>query len=129
MSNKKLPPKQNFLDPAVENTLGVSDIFGDMKKKRRALTLTPSQAKKADRDRQRSRRIYDLPEDIATAVEMYAKNESVPASQIVALLLIHGIQNLQDGHILLDKTPSRSPLFEFNLVLPGFPVVPLKKQK
>jgi hypothetical protein len=121
MSKGKLPPKQNFLDPAVENTLGVSDIFGDMKKKRRALTLTPSQAKKAERDRNRSRRIYDLPESVAQAVEGYAKKEGIPASQLVALLLVQGIQAYQEGKIVLEKTSSRSPLFEFNLVLPELP--------
>jgi hypothetical protein len=127
MAKKRLPSKQNFLDPVVEDTLGVGDIFGDMRKKRRAMSLTPGQAKKVDRDKTRSRRIYDLPEPIATAAEIYAKNEGIPASQLVALLLIHGIQNLQEGKIVLDKTPSRSPLFDFNLILPEAPIIVPKK--
>ena len=124
MRSKKLPPKQNFLDPAVEDTLAMPDIFGDMKKKRRAMTLSPSQAKKAERDRNRSRRIYDLPESVAQTVEMSAKKEGIPASQLVALLLVHGIRAYQEGKIVLEKTSSRSPLFEFNLVLPELPEAP-----
>ena len=100
------------------------DIFGDMKKKRRAMTLSPSQAKKAERDRNRSRRIYDLPESVAQTVEMSAKKEGIPASQLVALLLVHGIRAYQEGKIVLEKTSSRSPLFEFNLVLPELPEAP-----
>jgi hypothetical protein len=129
MAKEKLPSKQNFLDPVVEDTLGVGDIFGDMRKKRRAMSLTPGQAKKVDRDKNRSRRIYDLPEPIATAAETYAKNEGIPASQLVALLIVHGIQDLLEGRIELEKTPSRSPLFEFNLVLPEPPLVNSQKEK
>ena len=105
------PPSNDFTDP----------IFGSLDRRRRARNMTPGQRKKAERDAKRTKATYDLPWEIIEGVSAISARESIPASQIVALLIARGLEDLAQGKLDLDdfKTPTRSPRFEWVLDLPG----------
>ena len=68
-------------------------------------------------DRKRIRAVYDLPKEIIQAVAAVARYKGCSASNVAAVLLMHGLKLLDDGDIDINayKTLSRVPRFEIAL--------------
>lgn len=73
------------------------------------------------RARREQRVTYDLPPRIRQRVKEIADELRVPASQLVALALARFLRDLEEEKINLGpyKQPSRSPRYDWNLVLPN----------
>jgi hypothetical protein len=127
MAKKILPPRQGFMDEAVEGAFGDHAIFGDLKKKSKAIIMTPAQAREQERQRSRSRQIFDLPRSLVQALDICAENEGVPKSQLVAYMLTTGLKSYVEGKVAFVKEPSKSPKFSFNLQINEPPEIKPKK--
>ena len=107
------------VDPAVESLLSAG------RKRRREARLPLTDRKKKARERRKSktrrgrRAVYDLDPALIQVVKELAEAHRVPASQVAALLLTHGLAALETGAIDLEglKVPSDSPRYEWNLDL------------
>lgn len=109
------------IDPAVESALGKPPVRGSIYERlRRAKEMTPAQRRKAERDRNRSKETFDLPEWLVEAVAQIAETHGVPKSNVAAHLLAAGLKELLNGQINLDwmKKASRSPRYEGLLEAP-----------
>jgi hypothetical protein len=123
MTVKRDAPKQK-LDGAVEAAISENDpVFGGMERRRRARNRTAGEAKKAQRDQKRIRATYDLPRELIDAVVAGAERELIPDSQFAAAMMIEGLKAYAAGQLDLQKVGSRSPLYDFVLVLPGIPKI------
>ncbi len=107
------------VDPAVESLLGQvqrRQVEAHLPKNERA-------RKKKERERAEKRKPnrinLDLPQDLKKRLELLAKNEGVPISQLVAFLLYEPVFQLEKRIISLwgYKTASGCPKFECNLDL------------
>jgi hypothetical protein len=107
------------VDPAVESLLGQvqrRQVEAHLPKNERS-------RKKKERDRAEKRKPnrinLDLPQDLKKRLELLAKKEGVPISQLVAFLLYEPIFQLEKRTISLwgYKTASGCPKFECNLDL------------
>jgi len=102
------------VDPAVESLLGQ----GQRRQVESHLPKNERSQKKKERERTQKRkpnRIHlDLPVDLKKRVEMLAKKEGVPVSQLVAYLLYFQVDQLEKHMISLwgYKTPSGCRKFE-----------------
>ena len=91
--------------------------------------------KKKEREKIRSRRpfhtTYDIPTELRQRIKDLAEREGVPASQLATLALLRFVQDLGEGQVDLNgyKVPSRSPRYDFNLVLPVDEYLAGKKTK
>ncbi len=107
------------VDPAVELLLGQ----GQRRQVEAHLPKIERSRKKKERERARKRmpnRInLDLPVDLKKRLELLAKKEGVPISQLVAFLLYEPVHQLESRAISLwgYKTASGCPKFECNLDL------------
>jgi DNA-binding transcriptional LysR family regulator len=132
MPDKKLARRQ-ILDPTV------ADLLSDMESKQAEAMLPRREREKRARERakiqaRRERRVtYDLPPAVRQIIEELAEHERIPASQVVSLALARFLQDLDQGKVDLSvyKQPSRSPRYDWNLVLPEeiMPVAGKKKKK
>ncbi len=110
------------IDPAVENALGSPSGF--YSQLARIKKMTPTQRKKAERDRQRNRITIDLSKDIEDILDMFSESESVPKSQLTVFLILLGLQSLEEkgsGSISWAKQPSRGLRYLYELPLPDLP--------
>ena len=107
------------VDPAVESLLGQvqrRQVEAHLPKNERS-------RKKKERERAEKRKPnrinLDLPQDLKKRLELLAKKEGVPISQLVAFLLYEPIFQLEKRTISLwgYKTASGCPKFECNLDL------------
>lgn len=97
--------------------------------------LTPRQLARQARERAkiRARRelraTYDLPPVLRERIKDLAESERLPASQLVTLALARFLKDLEEGKVDLTpfKQPSRSPRYDWNLVLPPR-LLPRKKR-
>ena len=117
------PVQRLAVDEAVATALGDDDpVYGRLASKRqRARNMTPGQRKRAQRDAQRVKYTYDLPEEIGQAVERYARESGIPQSQMAAVLLLHGLLAQARKQIDLrqfGKRPSRSPRYDWVVEIP-----------
>lgn len=124
MKNDTLKGMTNFdnlpgVDPAVESLLG-------QVQRRQAEAHLPKNErsrKKKERERAEKRKPnrinLDLPVDLKRRLEILAKKEGVPISQLVAFLLFEPVQQLESRAISLweYKTASGCPKFDSNLDL------------
>jgi hypothetical protein len=107
------------VDPAVESLLGQ----GQRRQVESHMPKTERSRKKKERERAEKRmpkRInLDLPVDLKQRLELLAKKEGVPVSQLVAFLLYEPIALLEKDKDTLwgYKTASGCPKFEANLDL------------
>jgi predicted HicB family RNase H-like nuclease len=107
------------VDPAVESLLGQ----GQRRQVESHLPKNERTRKKKERERSEKRmpnRInLDLPQDLKRQLELLAKKEGVPVSQLVAFLLYEPVSLLEQRTITLwgYKTASGCPKFEANLDL------------
>ena len=119
MAERKLERRQ-ILDPSV------ADLLKDMEQKQAEQQMPRKDREKRARERtkiqaRRERRVtYDLPPLLRQRIEELAKKERIPASQVVALALARFLQDLTNGRVEISpyKQPSRSPRYDWNLVLP-----------
>jgi len=120
MSERKGLQRRNVLDPAV------ADLLSGMEQKQ-AEYLLPRRARiKKSREqakiaaRRELRATYDLPPVVRQRVRQVAEKERLPASQLVTLALARFFQDMEAGEVNLAefKQPSRSPRYDWNLVLP-----------
>ncbi|NTV35929.1 MAG: hypothetical protein HGA53_03160 [Anaerolineaceae bacterium] len=83
--------------------------------------------------RKQQRATYDLPPALRQQVMALSEELRLPASQLVTLALARFFAEYQTGSIDLGqyKTPSRSPRYDWNLVLPEelLPAAPPKKRR
>lgn len=107
------------IDPAVDSILGEvqrRQVEARLPKKERS-------RKKKERERAEKRKPnrinLDLPADLKKRLELLAKREGVPVSQLVAFLLYEPVQQLESRAISLwgYKTASGCPKFECTLDL------------
>ncbi|MGB9592340.1 MAG: hypothetical protein ACPL1K_07470 [Candidatus Kryptoniota bacterium] len=109
------------IDPAVESALGEPDFYSKLK---RARKMTPSQKKKAERERKRNRVILDLPKNVEDILSMLSDEEVVSKSQIATYLIILGLQNLEEkgeGALSWVKHTSAGLRYVYDLTLPEIP--------
>ena len=107
------------VDPAVESLIGQ----GQYRQVESHLPKNERSRKKRERERTQkrlARRInLDLPVDLKKRLEILARKESIPVSQLVAFLLLEPVLQLEKKTISLwgYKTASGCPKFECNLDL------------
>ncbi|NPV87112.1 MAG: hypothetical protein HPY45_14025 [Anaerolineae bacterium] len=119
MNENKLLRRQ-IIDPAV------ADLISGMDQKQAEMQMPRRERMKKKREqakifaRREQRATYDLPPSLRQEVKQIAERERVPASQIVTLALIHFVNQYTSGQIDLSlyKQPSRSPRYDWNLILP-----------
>lgn len=119
MPDRKLE-RRSILDPAV------ADLLSGMERKQEEAQLPRREREKKARERAKiqarreQRATYDLPPDIRQRIKDLAETQRLPASQLVTLALLRFIEEYDQGKIdLADyKQPSRSPRYDWNLILP-----------
>jgi hypothetical protein len=117
---KKNNERRPILDPAV------ADLLSGMEQRQAEAALPRKEREKKVRERAKiqarrdQRATYDLPPGIRTRIKDTAEEERIPASQLVTLALIRFLNDLETGRVDLSefKQPSRSPRYDWNLVLP-----------
>ena len=112
--------RRPMLDPVV------ADLLSGMEQKQAEAQLPRREREKKVRERAKiqarrdQRATYDLPPGLRSRVKELAEEERLPASQLVTLALIRFIADLDAKRVDLSefKQPSRSPRYDWNLVLP-----------
>lgn len=102
-------------DPAVEHHLQDDPLLGPLAKRRAARNQTPAQRRKTERDRQRNKITFDLPEYQTTFIQQTATEHQCPPSHVVALLLEFAIEKWADIDIESRKVRTRNLRFEWFL--------------
>jgi hypothetical protein len=128
-------PIEGLSDPAVEHHLDVSrlrgvttpdagdaergvladPVYGAMSARARARNQTTGQRKKAERDRQRNKVTFDLPEAQTSFIEQVARQHQCPPSHVAALLLEYAIEHWARIDIEGRKVRTRNLRFEWFL--------------
>jgi len=119
------------IDAAVQSAFGRppeggnDPIYGRMGRVRRARNMTKAQQKKLEKDAQRVRAMFDVPQELLDVLEKIASDLSVPKSQVAGMLMLIGLEQVaeaeSEGWFNWEKEVSRSMRFEYNLVLPELP--------
>ncbi len=132
MADRKLE-RRTILDPAV------AGLLNDMEHRQSDAALPRRQREKKARERAKirarrdQRATFDLPPSLRQRIMDLAETERLPASQLVTLALARFLLDLTGGAVDLAplKQPSRSPRYDWNLVLPEelLPAEPKKKKK
>jgi hypothetical protein len=112
--------RRPILDPAV------AELLSCMEQRQAEAQLPRKEREKKVRERAKiqarrdQRATYDLPPGIRSRIKELAEEERLPASQLVTLALIRFLSDLDAGRVDLAelKHPSRSPRYDWNLVLP-----------
>ncbi len=113
--------RRNVLDPAV------ADLLDGMQQRQAEAQLPRREREKKARERARikarreQRATFDLPPGLRIQVMELAEQERIPASQLVTLALVRLLDDLESGRLDLApyKQPSRSPRYDWNLVIEG----------
>ena len=119
MAERKLE-RRTILDPAV------ASLLTDMEHRQSDAALPRREREKKAREkakmraRRDQRATFDLPLSLRQQLMEKAEAERLPASQLVTLALVRLFQDLSAGSLDLApfKQPSRSPRYDWNLVLP-----------
>lgn len=130
-ARRNIPPQSspNFVDFGQELTQSdpaVNLLLQRTEQRHQEARLSPKERerKKKEREKIRARRpfhtTYDIPVELRERIKELAEAHGVPASQIATLGLLRFVEDLARGRVDLTpyKTPSRSPRYDFNLVLP-----------
>lgn len=112
--------RRPMLDPMV------ADLLSGMEQKQAESQLPRREREKKVRERAKiqarrdQRATYDLPPGLRIRIKELAEEERLPASQLVTLALIRFLSDLDGRRVDLSdfKQPSRSPRYDWNLVLP-----------
>jgi hypothetical protein len=105
----------------------VADLLTSMEHKQAESQLPRHEREKKARERAKiqsrreQRTTFDLPPAIRQRIKMLAEEQRLPASQLATLALVRFLQEYDQGKIDLSlyKQPSRSPRYDWNLVLPS----------
>lgn len=116
---KKTEARPITLDPAV------ADLLAGMEKRQAEAALPRQQREKLVKERikiqarREQRATYDLPPVIRESIRSLSEELRIPASQLVSLALIRFLRDYINEKIDLGsyKQPSRSPRYDWNLVL------------
>jgi hypothetical protein len=116
---KKIEARPISLDPAV------ADLLAGMEKRQSEAALPRQQREKIVKERikiqarREQRATYDLPPVIRESIRSLSEELRIPASQLVALALIRFLRsyNREEIDLGIYKQPSRSPRYDWNLVL------------
>jgi hypothetical protein len=119
MTEKKLV-RRTILDPAV------AGLLNDMEQRQSDAALPRREREKKARERAKirarreQRATFDLPPALRQRIMDLAAAERLPASQLVTLALARFLCDLETSQVDLAvfKQPSRSPRYDWNLVLP-----------
>jgi hypothetical protein len=119
MPEKKLE-RRPILDPAV------AGLLDDMEHRQAESSLPRKEREKKARERAKirarreQRATFDLPPALRQRIMDLAESERLPASQLVTLALARFLSAHTAGEVDLSalKQPSRSPRYDWNLVLP-----------
>ena len=132
MADRKLE-RRTILDPAV------AGLLEDMEHRQSDAALPRRQREKKARERAKirarrdQRATFDLPPSLRQRIMDLAESERLPASQLVTLALARFLLDHTAGEVDLAalKRPSRSPRYDWNLVLPEelLPAEQPKKKK
>ena len=132
MADRKLELR-TILDPAV------AGLLQDMEHRQSDAALPRRQREKKARERAKirarrdQRATFDLPPSLRQRIMDMAEAERLPASQLVTLALARFLQDLSAGAVELAplKQPSRSPRYDWNLILPEelLPAEPKRKKR
>lgn len=130
MAEKHLA-RRMILDPSV------ADLLEGMEQRKSETQLPRRQREKRARERakiqaRRPQRVtYDLPPQLRAEMRNLAEAEGVPASQVVTLALLRFLEDYGQGKVDLSlyKKPSRSPRYDWNLVLLEKSVSPERRRK
>lgn len=116
------PKRRQVIDPAVAALMQHQDERDAEARTPKAERVKRSKDRKKAEDRLPGRVNLDLPPGLKKQVFDLAEAEGVPASQIVAFLLIDGIRRLQSGELITDpyRRPSGSPRYTWNLDIEEF---------
>jgi len=123
--------RRKILDP------NVADLLDGMEQRQSESQLPRKEREKKARERSKiqarreQRATYDLPPSIRQRVKELGEEQALPASQLVTLALVRFLQDFESGAIDLNayKQPSRSPRYEWNLVIPiTTPASPRRKR-
>ncbi|MHC1684840.1 MAG: hypothetical protein AB6733_18155 [Clostridiaceae bacterium] len=117
--SKKNESRPITLDPAV------ADLLAGMEKRQSESQLPRQQRERLVKQRikiqarREQRATYDLPPSIRESIRLISEDMRIPASQIVTLALIRFLKSYAAEEIDLAqfKQPSRSPRYDWNLVL------------
>lgn len=113
MTTPPRPPRRSVLDPAV------SDLLTSMEQRQEKRSMSKAERKEAERQRARSRMMLDVPPEIQQRITTLAISESTPVSGLVTLAIARFLRDMENGMNLLPyKYPSRSPRFDWLIVLP-----------
>jgi hypothetical protein len=105
----------------------VADLLTNMEHKQAESQLPRRERVKKARERAKiqsrreQRTTFDLPPAIRQRIKTLAEEQRLPASQLATLALLRFLQEYDQGRIdlALYKQPSRSPRYDWNLVLPA----------
>jgi hypothetical protein len=119
MADKKME-RRTILDPAV------AGLLNEMEQRQADSALPRREREKKARERAKiqarraQRATFDLPPALRQRIMDLAEAERLPASQLVTLALARFLRDLDAALVDLGplKQPSRSPRYDWNLVLP-----------
>jgi hypothetical protein len=122
--------RRTILDPAV------ASLLNDMEHHQSEAALPRREREKKARERAKirarreQRATFDLPPSLRQKIMDLTENERLPASQLVSLALARFLQDLSSSQVDLApfKQPSRSPRYDWNLILPE-ELVPAEEKK
>jgi hypothetical protein len=123
--------RRPILDPAV------AELLAGMEQRQAESQLPRKEREKKVRERAKiqarrdQRATYDLPPGIRSRIKELAEEERLPASQLVTLALFRFLSDFESGQVDLSeyKQPSRSPRYDWNLVLPEAWIAKKKKRR
>jgi hypothetical protein len=127
---KRRPPQESgfidFGEAANQADPAVSALLGQVERRQSEARLPHKvrEKKKKEREKIRARRpfhtTYDIPLELRQRIKELAEAQGLPASQIATLGLLRFVEDLANQEIDLSahKVPSRSPRYDYNLVIP-----------
>src|SRR4030042_6361398 len=108
--------RRSAIDPAVAELLETMD----QKASERSLPRDDRLRKVREREKAKARNrvMLDLPQEVEKRIKSLAVKHECTISQIAALLIWQGVQDLENGLLnpRVYKKPSRSPRYTWNLV-------------
>lgn len=127
---RRRPPEESgfidFSEAANQADPAVSVLLGQTERRQTEARLPHKQRekKKKEREKIRARRpfhtTYDIPQELRQRIKELAEYHGLPASQLATLGLLRFVEDMANRELDLTdhKVPSRSPRYDFNLVIP-----------
>jgi hypothetical protein len=127
-ARRKPTAEENLIDfeqPLARTDPAVRSLIEQEERTRRESRLSRREREKVVNERRRIRErrekhtCYDIPPELRAYIKSLAEELRVPASQVATLALLRFARDWQGGGVDLAayKAPSRSPKYDWNLVL------------